>query len=171
MFKAVLQELKEEEVDPDLQEDTDHGPLGAKTGKDTMNEMVQENEEEVDDDTQMMQMMGFSSFDTTKGKHVKGQMEGCVKIEKAKKYSLASPAFNPQPCSQSLYSESCSLSLKPPALHPSLALPALHPQPCSPSLYSESRSLSVKPPALQPQSLTLRFAAPSWQPLDPYACA
>ncbi|XP_065071161.1 U4/U6.U5 small nuclear ribonucleoprotein 27 kDa protein-like isoform X1 [Rhopilema esculentum] len=61
-------------------------PRSRSKAESTSKSKTHEQEEEVDDDTQMMQMMGFSSFDTTKGKHVKGQMEGCVKIEKAKKY-------------------------------------------------------------------------------------
>jgi len=39
-----------------------------------------------EDETAMMEMMGFATFNSTKGKRVEGQMEGTSRIQKPKKY-------------------------------------------------------------------------------------
>ena len=58
-----------------------------KKKKRTRGEGGMEEEEEVDDDDEEMhRVMGFSGFDTTRGKHVDGNDAGAVSKHKARKY-------------------------------------------------------------------------------------
>ena len=58
-----------------------------KKKKRTRGEGGMEEEEEVDDDDEeMRRVMGFSGFDTTRGKHVDGNDAGAVSKHKARKY-------------------------------------------------------------------------------------
>jgi U4/U6.U5 tri-snRNP-associated protein 3 len=46
----------------------------------------EEEEDDDDDDEEMRRVMGFSGFDTTRGKHVDGNDAGAVSKHKARKY-------------------------------------------------------------------------------------
>lgn len=77
----------------DLQEEKDgEKPLGNKNkeNNDNTNENMNEDNENTDDFVEEMEdvasLMGFGSFGSTKGKHVKGAKGGGTKIEKETEY-------------------------------------------------------------------------------------
>ena len=43
-------------------------------------------EGKTDEEIEMLKVMGFAGFDTTKNKHVDGNASGCVNIQEKRKY-------------------------------------------------------------------------------------
>lgn len=72
------------------EEKNDEKPLGNKKNNDSTNENINENnddnEDSVEEAEDVASLMGFGSFGSTKGKHVKGAKGGGTKIEKETEY-------------------------------------------------------------------------------------